>query len=146
MLIAVGLQTIAVLVGILIAALVGGSHSAWSFFLGGAAGVVPNALFAFRLSRHTGRSPESYPVVFFLGEFTKIGLTIGAIGLILKFAPDTNWLAAMTGLIVGLKAQLFGLWFTGDRTGRVIREAQAAKEKAEKEQAEKEARLEKEAN
>jgi ATP synthase protein I len=131
MLIAVGLQTLAVLIGILIAALVGGSHAAWSLFLGGAAGVVPNALFAFRLSRHKGRSPESYPTVFFLGEFTKIGLTIFAFGLILKYAPDTNWLAAMIGFIVGLKAQLFALWFGGDRTDKVVQEAIAAKKQAD---------------
>jgi ATP synthase protein I len=130
MFMAVGLQTLAVFVGILIAALVGGSHAAWSLFLGGAAGVVPNALFAFRLSRHKGRSPESYPVVFFLGEFTKIGLTIFAFGLILKFAPDASWLAVMIGFVVGLKAQIFALWFDGDRTDRVIKEAEAAKQQA----------------
>jgi ATP synthase protein I len=139
MLVTVGLQTAVVLISVLIAWIASGSHSAWSLFLGGAAGVVPNALFALRLARHQGKSPESYPVVFFLGEFTKIFLTIAAFGLIIKFQPNSNWLAVMIGLIVGLKVQLFGLWFTGDRTDRVIREAeQKLAEQKELERAQRE--------
>jgi hypothetical protein len=44
--------------------------------------------------------------------------------LILKFVPNANWLAVMIGFVVGLKAQIFALWFNGDRTDRVIKEAQ----------------------
>jgi ATP synthase protein I len=125
--VAVGLQTLAVLIGMILAGLLGGQVSASSWLAGGAAAVLPNALFAWRLTRQKNKPPESYIVAFFLGEFLKIGLTIAALGLIVKYLPQASWLEVLLGLIVGLKAQLFGLWFTGDRTNKVIREAEEAK-------------------
>ncbi len=81
--------------------------------LGGMAAIVPNALFALRLSLHRNRAPESYPVIFFLGEFAKIGLTLGLLYVIVRYAgrthDDVRWLALLIGLIVALKAPLFAL-------------------------------------
>ena len=85
--------------------------SARFLLLGGAVAIVPNALFALRLALHRKRTPESYPVVFFLGEFAKIGLTVGLLAWIVKSVPDIRWLPLLIGLIVALKAPLFALAF-----------------------------------
>lgn len=111
---AVGLQVASV---ILLGLLTGGLFdwtSAKFFVLGGAAAVVPNALFALRLAVHRGRSPESYPVVFFLGEFVKIGLTLGLLAWIVHWQRDVSWLPLVLGLIVALKAPLFALLIARD--------------------------------
>src|SRR5690606_29952379 len=111
MLAAIGLQIAAVAVLALVAGLTTGMDSARFLLLGGAVAIVPNALFALRLALHRKRSPESYPVVFFLGEFAKIGLTVGLLAWIVKSVPDIRWLPLLIGLIVALKAPLFALAF-----------------------------------
>jgi ATP synthase protein I len=111
MLAAVGLQIAAVAVLALVAGVTTGMDSARFLLLGGAVAIVPNALFALRLALHRKRTPESYPVVFFLGEFAKIGLTVGLLAWIVKSVPDIRWLPLLIGLIVALKAPLFALAF-----------------------------------
>ena len=111
MLAAVGLQIAAVAVLALVAGLTTGMESARFLLLGGAVAIVPNALFALRLALHRKRTPESYPVVFFLGEFAKIGLTVGLLAWIVKSVPDIRWLPLLIGLIVALQAPLFALAF-----------------------------------
>jgi ATP synthase protein I len=113
---AVSLQLAVTVVLTLVAGVAVGSSSAWSLFLGGAAAFIPNALFALRLSLHRGKSPESYPVVFFLGEFAKIGLTIAILAAIVNSYDSMHGLSLLIGLIASLKAPLFALWLTGDRT------------------------------
>jgi ATP synthase protein I len=110
MLMAVTMQLVAVLVLALIAGLVSGLPSLLDAVLGGAAAIIPNSLFALRLASHRGRSAESYPVVFFLGEFAKIGLTIALLAAIHKWFEPVNWLWVLLGLIVALKAPL-AMWF-----------------------------------
>jgi ATP synthase protein I len=111
---AVGLQVVSVIILGLVAGLAFDWTSAKFFVLGGMAAVVPNALFALRLALQRGRSPESYPAVFFLGEFAKIGLTVGLVAWIVHAMPDVNWLALVLGLIVALKAPLFALLVVRD--------------------------------
>ncbi len=111
---AVGLQVASILLLGLVAAGVSDWTSAWFFVLGGAAAVIPNALFALRLAMNRGRSPESYPVVFFLGEFVKIGLTLGLLAWIMHWQTEVRWLPLILGLIVALKAPLFALLFVRD--------------------------------
>jgi len=111
---AVGLQVASVLLFGLVAAGVSDWTSAKFFVLGGAAAVIPNALFALRLAVHRGRAPESYPVVFFLGEFAKIGLTLGLLAWIVHWQTDVRWLPLILGLIVALKAPLFALLVARD--------------------------------
>ena len=77
--------------------------------LGGAAAIIPNGLFALRLAANRGRTAESYPVVFFLGEFAKIGLTVALIALIVKSFESLNWLAMLIGLIAALQVPLIAL-------------------------------------
>ena len=91
-----------------------GAESAASLLLGGAAAIIPNGLFALRLWLQKGRSPESYPVVFLIGEFVKIGLTIGLLAAVVKWVEPISWLALLTGLIVALKMPLFALLLARD--------------------------------
>lgn len=107
MFVAVGLQVAALLVLAPIAGLVFGLESAVSLGLGAAVVIIPNGLFALRLSLHRGRSPESYPVVFLIGEFVKIGLTVALLVVVIKWVEPISWLALLTGLIVALKMPLF---------------------------------------
>ena len=111
MFIAVGLQIAMVTVLALGAGLLVDWDSARYLALGGVAAIVPNGLFALRLALHRGRAPESYPVVFFLGEFLKVGLTLGLLGLVIRYGEDVRWLALMIGFIAALKATLFALAF-----------------------------------
>lgn len=114
MLAAIILQIASVLVLAVAAWVLADGTSAWFVLLGGAAAIVPNGLFAARLAVHQGKPSESYPVVFFLGQFGKIGLTLLLLYTIVKFAGPVNWPALVFGLIVALKAPLFALWIARD--------------------------------
>lgn len=111
MLAAVGLQIAAVAVLAVFFGVWAGWESARSVVLGGAAAIIPNALFALRLTLHRNRPPESYPVVFFLWDFVKIGLTIALLFWIVKTQSNIQWLALLLGLIVALQAPLFAMAF-----------------------------------
>lgn len=111
MFIAVGLQIATVTILALAAGLAVDWDSARYLALGGAVAIVPNGLFALRLALHRGRSPESYPVVFFLGEFLKVGMTIGLFGLIIRYGEDVRWLAVLIGFIAALKATVLAFAF-----------------------------------
>lgn len=111
MFIAVGLQIAIVTVLALAAGLLVDWGSASYLALGGAAAIVPNGLFALRLALHRGRPPETYPVVFFLGEFLKVGMTLGLFGLIIRYGEEIRWLALLIGFIAALKVTLFALAF-----------------------------------
>ncbi len=113
---AVGLQVASIALLGLVTWGVFGSSSAWFLVLGGAAAIIPNSLFALRLAMHRGRPAESYPVVFFLGEFAKIGLTIALLAGILRWQADIRWLPLTIGLIVALKAPLFALLIHRERS------------------------------
>ena len=115
MLTAIGLQVASVFGLAMLAGLLSDWTSAWFVALGGGVAIVPNALFALRLALHRGKSPESYPVVFFLGEFAKIGLTLGLLAVVIRWQPDARWLPLLIGLIVALKAPLFALWLHRER-------------------------------
>ena len=101
------MQFAAVVLGALVAWVASDWTSARFFLLGGAAAVIPNALFALRLAVHRGKRPESYPAVFFLGELVKIALTVALFAAVVRFLSDVRWLPALLGLIVALKAPLF---------------------------------------
>jgi ATP synthase protein I len=109
MFIAVGLQVATVAVLGLLTGIVFDWHSAEFLVLGGVAAIIPNGLFALRLAANRGRTAESYPVVFFLGEFAKIGLTVALIALIARLFESLNWLPMLIGLIAALQAPLFAL-------------------------------------
>ena len=107
MLKAVYLQIGATILASLIAGLVMGLPGALSAALGGAACVLPNLLFALRLSAVAKRPDASYPLEFFVGEFVKIASTVGLLATVRLVYPDVHWLALFLGFVVALKANLF---------------------------------------
>jgi ATP synthase protein I len=109
MFIAVGMQVAAVLGLALMAGLFFDWFSAGYLVLGGVAAIIPNGLFALRLAGHRGKPAESYPAVFFLGEFGKIGLTAALLALIAQSFESISWLPLLIGLIAALQAPLFAL-------------------------------------
>lgn len=111
MFLAVGLQIATTAILALLVSLPGGWDNARYVLLGGAAAIVPNGLFALRLALNRGRSPESYPVVFFLGYLVKLILTIGFLGLIVRYAEDVRWPALLLGFAAALQVTLFALAF-----------------------------------
>ena len=115
---AVGLQVVVVAVLALVAGRVWGANVALSLVFGGAAAIVPNALFAVRLAMNRGRSSESYPVVFFLGEIVKIGLTVALLVWAATSLPQLQWPPLLAGLIAALKAPfLLPLFWRGEEAG-----------------------------
>ena len=108
----IGIQAAATLVAALFAGWWFNSVIAMSVLLGGAAAVIPNGLFALRLAGHQNKAAESYPAVFYLGEFAKIGFTVAAIVAAYRWIPDVNGAALLVGLIVALKAPLFAFFLT----------------------------------
>ncbi|HEU0204798.1 MAG TPA: ATP synthase subunit I [Burkholderiaceae bacterium] len=105
----VGLQVLATLVVALIAWPVAGKAAAISALLGGAACFVPNGLFALRLALAARRPQGASIATFFVGEFVKLGTTIGALVLIVWAYPDLVWPALIIAVIVALKSYLFAL-------------------------------------
>jgi ATP synthase protein I len=119
MFIAVGLQVATVAVLALVAGLGHDWTSAKFLALGGAAAILPNGLFALRLATHRGKPAESYPVVFFLGEFAKIGLTAALIVWVARSFESVRWLALLIGLIAALQVPIFALLWQRDAPGPV---------------------------
>jgi ATP synthase protein I len=114
MILAVGLQVAVVVALALLAGAVWGMAVALSLAFGGGAAIIPNALFALRLALHRGRTPESYPVVFFIGEIFKIGLTVALLVWAATSIPQLRWPPLLAGLIAALHAPflvpLVGSW------------------------------------
>ncbi|NBY16294.1 MAG: ATP synthase subunit I [Betaproteobacteria bacterium] len=104
--VAVSLQMAAVLVCALGAWIFSGAPEALFVVYGGASAVIPNGLFALRLALHRGRPPETYPVVFFVGEALKVLSSVALLGLAVQGQDDVQWLALLVGWIVALKAPL----------------------------------------
>jgi len=104
--VAVGFQATAVLVCALGAWIFSGAPEALFVLYGGASAVIPNGLFALRLALHRGRAPETYPVVFFVGEALKVLASVALLGLVVQGQDDVQWLALLIGWIVALKAPL----------------------------------------
>ncbi len=90
----------------LIAAWVGGVHAFVSAMLGGLCCVVPNGLFALRLHISANKPGTLSPMTFFVGEFTKIAMTIALLALIVMEYRDLNWLALIAAFIVARKSYI----------------------------------------
>jgi ATP synthase protein I len=106
----VGLQIVATLAVAILAWLMGGSLAALSALLGGAACVVPNALFALRLTMSARRAQGAGVAEFFVGEFIKIGSTVALLALIAWLWKDVVWLALIVAVIAALKGYLIALF------------------------------------
>lgn len=106
MFVAVGLQFVLVVGAALVASFWFEAATVGSILLGGASAIIPNGLFALRLAIHRGKAAESYPAVFFVGEFAKIGLTIALIVAVGRGLAWVEWPALLVGLVLALKAPL----------------------------------------
>lgn len=96
-------------------ALVSGAVSGWagaiSAVLGGAACVVPNALFAVRISLMSRKPQVAGGVVaFFLGELLKLSLTLASLVVVARYVDNVVWPALIVSIIACLKSYLLMFW------------------------------------
>ena len=103
----VSLQAIVTFGVALVALLLGGANAGLSALLGGLVCVIPNAIFAFRLTWAMRRTGHADPASFLIGEFVKVSLSIAMLGAIaLHFHHDLNWLVFLVALIAAFKSYL----------------------------------------
>ncbi len=107
---AVGFQLIATLVATLLAAALFGKNGVVSAAVGGLVCVLPNAMFALRLTVSGRRHPAAYPAVFFVGEFIKVAAIVGLLALAAVSIEGLHWGALLIGMVFALKANLFAFW------------------------------------
>jgi ATP synthase protein I len=88
----------------LLAYVLGGALAAFSALLGAAACVVPNALFALRLTWQARRPGGADVATFLIWEVVKLGLTVALLLTIVLQYRDLQWLAFLAGLIAALKS------------------------------------------
>ena len=74
------------------------------------AAVLPNFLFALRLSMVNRRADASYAANFFIGEFLKIAATIGILAIAIEGYPEMHWPSLLIGLAVVLHAGFLAFW------------------------------------
>lgn len=115
MLRAVLLQVVVTSVVAIGAAFAGGAHAALSAVFGGLACVVPNALFALRLSIEIRRPGGATVHGFFIGEFVKLFATVLLLFVVARTYRDLNWPALLVGFIAALKSY-FLMFAFGKRT------------------------------
>ena len=101
---AILLQVVATLLVAGVCASWAGGSAAVSALLGGGACVLPNLLFALRLYSLSRRPGAAYAANFFLGEFVKVGATIGLLVLIIRTYADLHWPSMLIGLGLALQA------------------------------------------
>lgn len=104
------LQLAATVITALIAGAIGGEAALYSALLGGLCCLVPNGLFAWRLSVNARKPGGASPVVFIAGEFIKIGMTIALLGAVVWLYRDVNWLAMIAAFVVVLKSYIILLF------------------------------------
>ncbi|MCL2524430.1 MAG: ATP synthase subunit I [Betaproteobacteria bacterium] len=87
-----------------------GVRGAVSVGLAALAAVLPNLLFAVRLSMMSNRPGVSYAANFFIGEFLKIGATIGLLAIAVKGYPEMHWPSLLIGFAIVLHAGFIAFW------------------------------------
>lgn len=98
-----------------LAALIAGFDAAVSAALGGLACLIPNALFALRLSIETRRPGGATVYGFFVGEFAKLAATVLILFGIASIYRDLHWLALIVGFIAVLKSYFLIFLFEARR-------------------------------
>ena len=77
------------------------SHAAWSYCLGGAIAVVPNAWFAWRVFRYRGaKASMAVAQSFYRGEAGKFVLTLSGFACVFALAPSVNVVALFAGYLL----------------------------------------------
>ncbi len=87
--------------------LIKGLSNGYSTFLGAAAYVLPNFIFAWRVFSNSGsRISDRFMINFLLGEFTKLVLSAIFFILIVKYLPVN-----MIFVMLGYALAIFSFWF-----------------------------------
>ena len=108
---ALALQAVMTVLVAAIAATFGGWNAAWSATFGGLACVVPNALFALRLTLESRRPGGATIQGFIVGEFVKVAVTLLMIFIVARAYHGLNWLAFIIGIIAVLKSYFLAFLF-----------------------------------
>ena len=87
-----------------------GTRGSISVGLAALAAIIPNLFFAVRLMMVSNRSGASYAANFFIGEFLKIGATVGLLAIAIKGYPEMHWPSLLIGLAVVLHAGFLAFW------------------------------------
>ena len=107
----VALQWLFCVLAAVVAGLGWGVAAAVSALAGGAAYLVPNALFAFKVILSANKPDGTVPHKFFMGQFVKIVGTLMLLALAVILAKDQIvWPALLAGLVVVLKSYLMLPW------------------------------------
>ena len=107
---AIFLQFGAALITALGAGAIVGTRGLVSVGIAAVAALLPNLLFAIRLSMVNQRPGASYAANFFIGEFLKIAATIGILAIAIKGYPEMHWPSLLIGLAVVLHAGFLAFW------------------------------------
>ncbi len=105
----VGLQAALIAVAAVAMGAFRDAPAAWSTLAGGAACWVPSALFAGHLWLTMRTRPEHLAIVFFVGEFAKILMTVLMLLLIGRLYTTIFWPGLLLGLMVAVKANWLAL-------------------------------------
>ncbi|MDD2883973.1 MAG: ATP synthase subunit I [Dechloromonas sp.] len=110
MLKAIFLQIGAALITAIGAGAIVGTRGLVSVGLAALAAILPNLLFAIRLTMVNNRPGASYAANFFIGEFLKIAATVGLLVIAITGYPEMHWPSLMIGLAVVLHAGFIAFW------------------------------------
>ena len=107
---AILLQLGAATITAIAAGLIVGTRGLVSVGLAAIACILPNLFFAIRLSMMARRPGASYAANFFIGEFLKIGATIGLLAIAIKGYPEMHWPSLLIGFAIVLQAGFIAFW------------------------------------
>ncbi|MBU3695181.1 ATP synthase subunit I [Dechloromonas sp.] len=110
MLRAIFLQFGAAVITAIGAGVIVGTRGLVSVGLAAFACILPNLFFAIRLLMVNNRSGASYAANFFIGEFLKIGATIGLLAIAVKGYPEMHWPSLLIGFAIVLHAGFLAFW------------------------------------
>jgi ATP synthase protein I len=94
-----------------LAAAIGGWNAGWSALFGGLACVVPSGIFAWQLARDRRRPGGATLHIFFVGELTKLALTVLMLFVVVRVYRELNWPALVVGVIAVLKSYFWMFLF-----------------------------------
>ncbi len=92
------------------AGLIVGTRGLVSVGLAAIACILPNPFFAVRLTMLSNRPGNIYAANFFIGEFLKIGATIGLLAIAIKGYPEMHWPSLLIGFAIVLHAGFIAFW------------------------------------
>jgi len=82
---------------------------AWSVLYGAAVAVIPAALLARGLTRHSRPLPGAALIGFMFWEFVKIGVAVAMLLVAQRVVPDLSWPALLVAMIVCMKLSWLAL-------------------------------------